>query len=189
MKFIDLTGQKIGRLIVISHSINKHDRKNWKCTCECGNITFKTSSSLISGHAKSCGCLNEEWKHRDQTTHGMTKTRFYNIWKGAVYRCTKPNNFLYDRYGGRGIRICDRWLKFENFRDDMYQTYLEHVQKFGEKQTTIDRIDNDKGYLNENCRWATWKRQGNNRKNNKFLKYNGKTMTITEWSKVIGISK
>ena len=114
--------------------------------------------------------------------HGMSKTRFYNIFIKISERC---NNKKYKNYNNKGIK--NEWKSFENFKKDMYQSYLKHYNKFGEKQTTIDRIDNNKNYNKNNCRWATWKQQANNRKNNRLITYNNKTQTIIQWAEELNI--
>ena len=182
---IDLTGKKFDRLTVIKlYGKDKNYHRLWLCQCNCGNTTIAHLGTLLNGHKKSCGC-----KPRSHITHNMSKTRFHKIWKGIKYRCINKNNIAYKYYGGRGIKICDRWLKFKNFRDDMYQSYLEHVKQFGEKNTTIERKNNNGNYeLNNPCVWATKKEQGNNRKTNHLLTFNGQTLTIAQWGKKLNIN-
>jgi hypothetical protein len=190
-KLVNLTGKTIDRLKVIKFSHNdENDNRMWECLCSCGNIRFYTTGSLNGGSVKSCGCKSYEYKHgKIPRKHGMTNTRFYKIWKGAKYRCINPKNCLYKYYGGRGIKICDRWLKFDNFLNDMYQSYEEHIRICDENNTTIDRIDTNGDYCLENCKWSTWKEQGNNRKTNAFIKFNNINMTVTQWSDKLHINK
>ena len=117
----------------------------------------------------------------------MAKTRFYVIWRGVVSRCTNKNYFKYKNYGGRGIRVCKRWESFENFRDDIYTSYLEHIKQFGESQTSIDRINNDGNYEPLNCRWATYRVQNRNTKQNHWIEFNGQRMVLTDWAKKLEI--
>jgi len=90
--------------------------------------------------------------------------RFYGIWYNMLERCTNPTNKQYKYYGGKGITVCERWLKYEYFEEDMYKAYLWHVNKYGEKDTTLDRIKGNRNYMPNNCRWATWEEQHKNKK-------------------------
>ena len=96
----------------------------------------------------------------------MAGSRFHNIWGGMKQRCRNPRDINFDRYGGRGIKVCNRWSIFINFKDDMLESYLAHVKIFGKKQTTIDRRNNDGNYCKKNCKWATYKEQANNTSRN-----------------------
>ena len=102
--------------------------------------------------------------------HEFYRTRFYKIWESIKYRCNNPNHKRYKDYGGRGI-TCDCWDEFISFKEDMYESYLEHIEGFGEKQTTIDRINNDLSYSKENCKWSTYKEQRNNQRDCITQKY------------------
>jgi len=143
------------------------------CQCSCGNEVVVQLTHLLSGHTKSCGCLSSELSAERarllKTTHGMYGTKEYNSWNAMVDRCTNAKYHRYGDYGGRGIKVCDRWLNsVENFYSDM-----------GDKPIgmSIDRIDNDGDYTPDNCRWATAKEQSRNRRNNRLIE--GKSMA--EW--------
>lgn len=120
-------------------------------------------------------------------THGMSGTRFYFCYFSIVQRITDENATSYPRYGGKGIH--NLWTSFEEFRDDMYESYLQHVKDYGERQTTIDRIDPKGNYEKSNCRWATYKEQGNNMTKNHPITFNGKTQNISQWGEELGIRK
>lgn len=175
----ELIGQRFGRLVVIAESENRQcGNVCWVCKCDCGNITPPIiGNSLKRGNTRSCGCLYIE----AHTKHGGKKTRLYSIWQGMKARCYRPSHPHYDRYGGRGITICDAW------KDD-FQAFREWALTHGySDKLTIDRVDNDKGYSPENCRWATDKEQGNNRCQNVLVEINGETRTIAEWAIKSGI--
>ena len=186
--FIDLTGQTFGKLTVLEYvGLSKGSRTSWLCQCDCGNTTITIAHSLRRGNTKSCGCVKKE-KIRNMTTkHSMANTRFYKIWTGMKTRCSNKNTINYKDYGGRGITICEEWLDFNNFKDDMYEDYLKHVEEFGEKQTTLDRIDVNSSYCIENCKWSDYTEQANNRrirKNAKWFKIISPD-NITYWCKNI----
>lgn len=186
VKANDPIGQRFGRLTVLryDHS-NKYNVRYFLCRCDCGNEKVVQRSALMSGATKSCGCLNEELKHRRKTNfkHGYChKERLYETWKNMKRRCCDPNNKRYALYGGRGIKVCNEWLNdYMAFRNwAMANGYADNL--------SIDRIDNDKGYFPENCRWATTKVQENNMSRNHLLAYNGQTHTISEWAEILGMS-
>ena len=163
----DLVGQKFGKLTVLSFDkiLNKHTY--WLCNCECGKITSVRSDQLKDGTTKSCGCFLSESTRIRNTTHSMSKTKFYKTWNGLTQRCSNKKLKNYNDYGGRGITFCDKWANFMGFYEDMYESFLIHLEKYGSRQTTLDRIDFDGNYCKENCRWATYTVQANNKRNTK----------------------
>lgn len=175
--FVDRTGLVYGRLTVISYQgKDKNNNSLWLCKCSCGNTKTTRGNALSSGATKSCGCLKAIGR---KPTHGMCKTSEYNIWAGMVARCNNPNKHNYYKYGGRGITVCKRWLKFENFYKDMGpRPTLKHE---------IDRKDNNKGYFPGNCRWATRSENNRNTRHNHLLTYKGETKCIAAWSEETGI--
>lgn len=167
----DIIGKKFNRLLVLEFSHNKKSYKFYKCICDCGNIKIVYKSHLTSGHTKSCGCFNREKSKYLNYSHGMCKTRFYEIWCNIKQRCYIETSQYFNCYGGRGIIMCESWKKsFINFRDDMYESYLKHVEEHGESNTTIDRIDVNGNYELSNCKWDTWINQANNRRDRKDWK-------------------
>jgi hypothetical protein len=180
-KIQDITGQRFGRLVVVSiFGKDKWRNTLWVCSCDCGNTIKVLSNNLIRLHTKSCGCFKKEVLKIKATTHGFGKQKIYSIFHGIIKRCNNSNTKCFYRYGGRGIK-CE-WVSFEEFRDDMLESYNLHVQEFGEKDTTIDRIDSNGNYSKENCRWATLIQQARNKRNTHFLKYKGNTKTLIEFS-------
>ncbi len=195
-RLIDLTDKPFGRLTVIGREFptskdklwrSKHTY--WKCRCNCGNTLIVDGDRLRKGETKSCGCLQKELQSKKAMTHGMRNTRFYAIWSNIKHRCDNANCKEFSFYGGRGITYCGSWKSFENFRDDMYESYLEHCRKYGERDTTIDRIDVNGNYEPNNCRWATIKEQANNRRSNFLVNVGGVDMNLSHASKITGIKK
>lgn len=163
----DLTGQRFGRLVVVGRAgSDKHYHTKWKCRCDCGKETIVQGTSLESGNTKSCSCLKDETAKITRTIHGKSTSRLHKVWAGMKERCSNPQNNRYHQYGGRGITVCDDWKNnFQAFYDwAMANGYDENAPR---GQCTIDRIDNDKGYCPDNCRWVNMKIQRHNQRNAK----------------------
>lgn len=194
MKSINITGKKFNRLTGVKYVDTRNKKQYWLFKCDCGKNSITNKANVMRGATKSCGCMNTETSIKNilskkcrvngkisVTTHGMTRTRFYNIWCSIMHRCNNHKSENYYLYGGRGIKY--EWKSFDEFKDDMYKSYLLHVDEFGEKQTTIDRINSDGNYYRDNCRWATMGEQANNKRSTKWINYNGKNYTISQLAK------
>lgn len=182
-KLIDLTGQRFGHLVVIKRAENSKCRQaRWLCQCDCGQSTIVVGCQLRNGQIKSCGCLRREKLIQRSLRHGETHHRIYNIWLGIKRRCLKPGDSGYEKYGGRGITVCEEWRNsYVAFRDwAMANGYAEDL--------TIDRIDNNGPYSPENCRWTTNAEQAKNRRSTRLIEYNGKTLCIKDWARETGIN-
>lgn len=131
--------------------------------------------------------MKTEHRRIGSTHHGMTGARIFNIWQAMKGRCNRHSSIEYKNYGGRGITYDERWEKFESFYEDMGKSYEEHVKEFGEKDTSIDRINVDGNYCKENCKWSTIKEQANNKTSTKFITYNNETHSLMQWAKLVGI--
>lgn len=176
---INLIGSRYERLTVVSLSSAMHlGHYMWECVCDCGNTAKVSGNNLRTKNTKSCGCLNGEKSSDRLRTHGMRSAPEYKVWASMLNRCRNPAEKCYSRYGGRGIVVCDRWLKFENFAKDM-----------GDRPNglTLERIDNGGKYCPENCRWATHQEQNSNKRSNVLLTFNGETKTQSQWARQLGV--
>lgn len=177
-KPLNLVGHKFNRLTVIeSAGKNKYKQTVWLCKCDCGNTKEIIGTRLNAGRVKSCGCFNIEMTKKTNTTHGMKGTPTYNSWMSMLQRCTNKKHEKYPNYGGRGIKVTERWRKFENFFGDMGKR---------PKEKTLDRINVNANYEPSNCKWSTQQEQHNNRTNNIYLTVDGETKTIAEWARFTG---
>ncbi len=152
-----MVGRRYGRLFVISrHGVNKSSQATWNCVCDCGSELVVGGSELRRGNTRSCGCLHREVCKSKATTHGMSKTKTYNSWSGMISRCHREACPAYDKYGGLGVSVCDRWRhSFQNFLDDMGTCA---------KDMSLDRINPFGNYEPGNCRWASVKTQSYNKR-------------------------
>ena len=177
-----LENQTFGRLTVLDEvGRTKSGGATWRCICTCGREVVVTSDALRSGKTRSCGCIKQE-QRLSQKTHGETHSPIHNLWSGMRNRCNNPNNRKYERYGARGIRVCDEW-------DSSYEAFRDWCLANGYRRgLTIERLDVDGDYSPENCIFATQKVQQNNRSNNHRITYNGATRTMSEWADLLGMS-
>lgn len=175
-----IVGQTIGECIYMGNESKDIKGRRSDFKCKCGTIFNTFISRVKTGHTKTCGCLKRSMLVKRNTTHGLRFIPEYTLWLNMKQRCTNPNYKNYHIWGGRGITICDRWLNsFEKFIDDMGK---QPVKRMG-----IDRIDNDKGYYKENCRWATPKQQNNNKRNNRTIHYKGKSQSLKMWCEELNL--
>lgn len=175
-------GDRFGLLTAISEFKCKLDKKIYIiCKCDCGNISSVQKWHLIAGKTISCGCEIVRRNKEVHTKHGMSRSKMYQSWLSMKQRCCNPNFEDFHNYGGRGITICDRWLmSFENFLFDM--GLMPENGNY-----TLERINNNKGYYPDNCKWETFKNQQRNRRNNHVISYNGESLTVAEWGDRTGI--
>lgn len=173
----NLLGQRFGRLLILHAAARVGDRTAWICLCDCGVIKIVTTKALRVGSTHSCGCMRMQ--HGQSARTGKPPSPSYQSWTAMIQRCRNPNAAGYRNYGGRGITICKRWLSFPDFFADMGAR---------PKDTELDRINNDGNYEPGNCRWATPAIQGSNRRTNRIFTFEGRTQTLSEWAREIGVN-
>ena len=183
-RFIDLTGQRFGRLTILyrDDKFKKSGKKEtaYVCQCDCGAVKKIFAYSLKSGNTVSCGCQSLENRIKAKTTHHLTGTRIYRIWRGMKTRCENSNDYHYKFYGERGIRVCAEWQEFEPFYDwAIANGYTDDL--------TLDRIENNGNYEPSNCRWVTQKEQSNNTRKNRVITHNGISHTLYEWANSVNM--
>ena len=181
-KVIDITGNRYGRLVVIRRfESNKQGHIMWDCVCDCGKSVVVSGNNLKNGHTKSCGCFARERSKESATKHNMCESRLCKEWYRMLNRGSNTKWPEAHRYALRGITVCEEWK-------NSFEAFKEWSLSNGYDDTlSLDRIDNDKGYSPENCRWADRKTQGRNKSNNVVLEYNGEKKTLAEWSEILGI--
>jgi hypothetical protein len=169
-------GDKFGKRTILEFvGRDRWGHEIWLCQCECGSIKEVLRSNILSGKAQSCkACGTTKHGHKKNGKISVT----YQTWLDIKKRCYDPNNKQYKDYGGRGIKLCERWQKFENFLEDM-----------GERPSnlTIERLNNDGDYYFENCEWATRLEQNNNKRNNRHIEFNGETMNLSQYLRKVNL--
>lgn len=171
----DLKGQRFGKLTILEFVPTEDDQSHWMCRCDCGNITIAKQGHLHSGNTRSCGCS----KLKKVQTHKLSRTRLYRTWSNMKQRCYNPNSCSFDRYGKKGIVVCDEWL------NDFKAFYDWSIENGYDDNLTIDRIDSSGNYCPENCQWITnsensrrvWTNPHNRKKSKKaYLEYRKVTL-------------
>lgn len=174
-------GHRVGRLTVTNYlGTNEEGRKIWECTCDCGKTVTHSTSELNYGSVQSCGCLKLTTGEKLKKYNSRDR-KLYFRWSNVKGRCYNPNNAAYKNYGGRGIEMCDEW------RDDFYAFRDWSIEHGYNPSLSLDRIDNNKGYSPDNCRWTDDKTQSNNRRSNAYVTINGETKTMMQWADIYGI--
>lgn len=181
----DVSGIRFGRLIAILPTRKAGSTRGlaWLCRCDCGNLTIARASNLRSGNTASCGCFHMEQLVLQHITHGRSTSIIYRNWATMIQRCKNPKMHNYERYGGRGIKVCDEWQ--QSF--ELFYAHVSNLPHFGEKGRTLDRVDNEGNYEPGNVRWATATEQGRNARNSRWITHDGKTQHIKDWAEELGI--
>lgn len=183
-KLKDISGNRYGELTVVRFygKANNSRESEWECICDCGNMVIVRGSNLKKGNTTSCGCKAKERLRNINLSHDLSGTKLYSVWKGMKTRCNNSNTMYYQRYGGRGIKVCDEW-------DDDFKVFYDWANSNGFlEELTLDRIDNNGNYCPENCRWVDMKEQSNNTRKNRCVTYQGETKNLAQWCEYLGIS-
>lgn len=183
---VDLTGQKFNRLTVLTYAGVKGRRRSmWLCRCDCGKALEVDGTHLKSGHTKSCGCYSKERIGNLNKKTGRTKTKLYYTYRNILNRCYRSENSSHKYYKDRNIQMCPEWLD----KNHGFERFQEWALANGYKEgLSIDRIDNDKGYSPDNCRWVDSYVQANNKRHNYYLRINGEIDTVGNLSRKYNVS-
>lgn len=173
-RLIDITGQRFGKLVVIRRAPYRYVGRGWVCRCDCGNTSTALGPNLRAGRSRSCGC------GMSRPTHGMSQSKAYEVWTGMWTRVRSDRPNLKKHYKDRGITVCKRWRRFENFLADMGEP---------PKGMTLDRRNNDHGYSKANCRWATQAEQMQNTTRIVRVTFRGRTQHLAAWAREYGLSR
>lgn len=176
----NMIGRRFGMLTVIENAgRTKYGNIKWLCKCDCGEQSIVVGSNLKSGNTKSCGCYRVDIKKK----HGLNGSRLAHCYDSMKTRCYNKNFIRYDRYGGRGIKVCDEWL-------NDFESFVKWALKNGYRDDlTLDRIDNDGDYEPDNCRWASKKEQANNTRTTVMIEIDGVVKPLQEWCEIYGIKQ
>lgn len=177
-KVENLIGNVYGNLTVIQFAYIKNLKTYWSCRCSCTGTKIGRSDMLKNGKTNSCGCKIFEHKSTSSRTNGSRENQLYVTWQCMRQRCNNPNYTDYCNYGGRGIKVCERWNDFVNFQKDM------GIRPEG---YTLDRKDNNEDYCPENCIWSDRKTQNRNKRTNHYITMDGQTKTVVEWAEITNI--
>ena len=179
----NLVGDRFGRVVVLERAgADKHNRALWLCQCDCGNTCIVATNRLTNGTTKSCGCYAKELfqENSKKPVHGMYKSRPFSIWHSMKQRCLNPNCEQFEYYGGKGVKVCEKWMTFTGFWEDMKNGYSDEL--------TLDRIDGNGNYERSNCRWATRQEQSENKSSNVCLTIDGITAVFKRHCERYGIN-
>lgn len=160
----------------------KRNRPHYVCVCSCGKEVTVRKYLLLNGNTLSCGHLQRERARDANTTHGMYRTAEYNIWSGIIGRCTNPNDSAYKDYGGRGIRMCERWRT-------SFQSFYEDMGPRPSNAYTVERLNSNGDYEPDNCKWATRTEQNRNTSRNRVITYQDKTQCLSAWVEELGVDR
>lgn len=184
----DIAGKKFNSLTAIKFEYNRQSpsRKTayWSFRCDCGKIIIRARGDVVRNKIKSCGCKHKEYMLLSKKYNGLSslECRLYSIWHDIHRRCYNKKRKEYPNYGGRGIKVCDEW------KDNLY-SFIEWAKNNGYKpDLTIDRIDVNRDYSPDNCRWVDRKIQANNKTNNHYLTYKGKTQSMADWCRELNLN-
>lgn len=180
-KRLSLAGQTFGRLTVREQAESAGGKTRWLADCSCGATTNVAGSELTQGRVASCGCLSRDLTSRRAKTHGMSRHPAFAVWRSMIDRCGLPTHQAFPRYGGRGIRVCERWMRFPAFWVDMGPTYQSGL--------TLERLDNDAGYSPENCAWRDRRAQARNTRVNRTIDTPRGPMLLCDAAEASGIGK